>query len=99
MVAVIAPILAGIIEQGRKENLFSVTHPMAAAEIILQLSSANRGAMAELATPTRKSTSATARAALEEGLRFQGVVVDRMLGLRDGSVDLVGSPMRKRASS
>ncbi len=99
MVSVMAPVLARIIEQGKVEGIFRVTHPTAAAEIILQLSSTNHDAIASLTKASGKSAIATALAALEDRLRFQGIVIDRMLGLPDGRVDLVGSRARKRALS
>jgi AcrR family transcriptional regulator len=89
MVSVVAPVLARIIEQGKKERIFKVGDPLAAAEIILQISSANSSAMAALTRASGKAAVRAARAALEERLRFQGIAVDRILGLRDGSIALV----------
>lgn len=89
MVSVVAPVLAGIIEQGKRERIFKVSDAQAAAEIILQISSANSNAMAALTRASGKAAVRAARAALEERLRFQGIAVDRILGLRDGSVELV----------
>jgi AcrR family transcriptional regulator len=90
MVSVMAPVLAGIIEQGKKERIFKVSDSLAAAEIILQISSTNSNAMAALTRASGKAAVHAARAVLEDRLRFQGIAVDRILGLRDGSVELVG---------
>jgi AcrR family transcriptional regulator len=89
MVSALAPVLATIIEQGKKERTFKVTDPLAVAEIILEISSANRNLLAALANASGKVAVRAARAALEERLRFQGIAVDRILGLRDGSVELL----------
>ena len=94
---VMAPVLARIIEQGKKERVFKVGDPLAAAEIILQITSINSSAMDALTRASGKAAVRTARAALEERLRFQGVAVDRILGLRDGSVELYDARAVKRA--
>ncbi len=89
MVAVMAPVLARIIDQGKHEGIFKVGDPLTAAEIILQISSANRGAMASLAGASEASEIRAARAILRKRLLFQGIAVDRILGLPEGSVRLV----------
>lgn len=91
MSAVMAPVLAQIIEQGRRERLFKVSDALAAAEIILHVSAADRNAIDALQHASGKAAARDARKALDERLRFQGVAVDRILGLPDGSVDFVGS--------
>ncbi len=88
MVSVVAPVLAGIIEQGKRERIFKVSDAQAAAEIILQISSTNSNAMAALTRASGKAAVRAARAGLEERLRFHGIAIDRILGLRDGSVKL-----------
>lgn len=91
MAPVMAPLLARIIEQGKRERLFKVVNTLATAEIILHISAADRNVTAALNSASGKAAIRVARAALEERLRFQGIAVDRILGLRDGSVDLVGT--------
>lgn len=90
MAKVMAPLLAKIIDQGVTEGIFRVTNSMATAEVILQVSSTNHAAVTRLANATGKSETRDARAAQEERLRFQGIACDRILGLPDGRIDLVG---------
>lgn len=86
VMAVVAPALARIIAQGKGEGVFDISDPMAAAETILQLSASTREAMARVVEASGEAERATAWAAFDARLRFQGVVVDRILGLPDGSV-------------
>lgn len=83
---VIAPVLARIVAQGVEEGVFDVPDPQAAAEIVLQLGASTHDAMGRAIAAAGTADSASAIRALEDRLRFQGIAVDRILGLPDGSI-------------
>ena len=87
--AVMVPVLARIIAQGRKEGLFDVADPRAAAEIVLALGASTHDAVARAVEAAGTVEASAAADALEERLRLQGVAIDRILGLPDGSVAFV----------
>ncbi|ALM53968.1 TetR/AcrR family transcriptional regulator [Halomonas huangheensis] len=87
--AVVTPLLARIIEQGRQEGRFDVPDAHLAAETILQLGAASYRTVARAMNAAGTDEADTAADELDQALRFQGVVVDRILGLADGSVDYV----------
>jgi AcrR family transcriptional regulator len=88
-IAVMRPVLAGIIAQGKAEGRFAVPDPEAAAEIILHLGASTHDAVARAITATRTAEAEAAIEALDRRLRFHGVAVDRILGLPDGSLTFV----------
>lgn len=87
--AVVSPLLARIIEQGRQEGRFDVPDAHLAAETILHLGAATYRSVAKAMNAAGTDEADSAADELEQVLRFQGVVVDRILGLADGSVDYV----------
>jgi AcrR family transcriptional regulator len=86
----VAPYLASILDHGRDRGEFDVPDPLRAAEIILTLGASNRPLQAKVMYAETPKERADARRALAARLKFHGLVVDRMLKLPDGSVDLVG---------
>lgn len=86
MTAAVAPALAAVIARGRDQGVFRVSDPEPIAEIILNLSAINRAALARLVLARDPAEAAGARAALEARLRLQGVVIDRILGLPEGTI-------------
>lgn len=88
-VAIVGPVLARIIDQGRREGRFKVPDADAAATIILQLNTASHDAVARALRAAGTADAPAAMDALEKLLRFQGLAIDRILGLPDGSVDYV----------
>ncbi|MPZ36453.1 MAG: TetR family transcriptional regulator [Rhizobiales bacterium] len=87
--AVMVPILARVIAQGKQEGRFDVPEPQVAAEILLQLGAATHDAVARAIEATGTPEAAIAADALDERLRLQGIAIDRILGLPDGSVAFV----------
>lgn len=79
------PVLARIIAQGQAEGIFDVPDPAAAAETVLLLGASSREAMARAIAASGTDEAAAAVEALDARLRFQGIAVDRILGLPDGS--------------
>jgi len=92
--AVLAPALARIIEQGNAQGVFDADDPALAAEILLGLSNGRRAlviaALAEADTD-RALAMIVGRVGAEEA------VIDRLLGLKPGGVDLMGPKDALRA--
>ncbi|KRE12500.1 TetR family transcriptional regulator [Bosea sp. Root483D1] len=88
-IAVMRPVLTGIIAQGKTEGVFAVPDPEAAAEIILHLGASTHDAVARTIAATGTADEDAAIEALDQRLRFYGVAVDRILGLPDGSIPFV----------
>jgi AcrR family transcriptional regulator len=87
--AVMLPVLTRIIAQGKAEGIFDVPDPEAAAEIVLQLGASTHNAVARTIAAAGTPEESTAIEALDERFRFQGIAIDRILGLPDGSLILV----------
>lgn len=87
--AVMAPMFAAIIEEGRREGTFDVTDARVTAELLLHLGTATHDAIADALEAAGTDRAPQAAGALEERLRAQGIAMDRILGLPDGSVTFV----------
>lgn len=88
-VAVMRPVLAGIIAQGKAEGRFAVPDPDAAAEIILHLNASTHDAVARTIEAMGTADEDAAINALDQRFQFQGIAMDRILGLPDGSLTIV----------
>jgi AcrR family transcriptional regulator len=89
VLGVMVPVLAGIIEQGRKEGIFDTPDATATAEIVLQLGTSTYTAVARAIEASGTGEAGAAADALDERLRLQGIAIDRILGLPDGSIAFV----------
>lgn len=87
--AVMAPVLACIIEQGKREGRFDVPDARAVADLVLQLGAATHDAVARAIVASGTPDAETAADALDERLQLQGIGIARILGIPDGSVVLV----------
>ncbi|MGO4737706.1 TetR/AcrR family transcriptional regulator [Bosea sp. 2KB_26] len=83
------PVLTRIIAAGKAEGVFKVPDAGIAAEIVLHLSATSRDAMARAISASGTPDAPAAIDALDQQLRFQGIAIDRILGLPDGSVTYV----------
>jgi AcrR family transcriptional regulator len=83
---VMLPLFANILQQGKAEGLFRIDDPATTAEIILQLGSSTRDAVARAIEASGTSHADEAAAALDERLRQHGIAIDRILGLPDGTI-------------
>ena len=82
------PLLVRIIAEGAEEQVFDTPDPAAAADIILHLMTAQRDdAMALMSARGRMEFEAAAERMIHK-LVFLGSVVDRILGLPEGSIEL-----------
>jgi AcrR family transcriptional regulator len=86
---VMVPLLAGLIARGRAQGIFRVEDATVAAEIVLQLGTSTHDVVARAVAATGAEEREAAAAALDERLRQQGIAIDRILGLPDGSVVFV----------
>lgn len=88
-IAVMRPVLTGIIAQGKAEGAFTVADPEVAAEIILHLNASSHDAVARTIDAMGTAEEDTAIEALDQRFQFQGIAIDRILGLPDGSLTIV----------
>lgn len=89
VIPVVVPVLTRIIAQGQAEGVFDVPDPGTAAEIVLRLSASSHDVMAQAISASGTADATAAIAALDRHLRFQGIAIDRILGLPDGSITYV----------
>jgi AcrR family transcriptional regulator len=84
--AVLAEPLARLIEQGIKEGVMFSGDPRTTAEIVLGLGSITHDAVAGILAARTADEFEAGKSALRHRLEQQGIAVDRILGLPDGSV-------------
>ncbi|MGX5734743.1 TetR/AcrR family transcriptional regulator [Bosea thiooxidans] len=88
-IKVMLPVLVRILAQGQAEGVFKVPDVEAAAEIVLHLGVSTHDAVARAIKASGTDDEDAAIEALDRRLRFHGLVVDRILGLPDGSIQYV----------
>jgi AcrR family transcriptional regulator len=89
--AVLAPALAEIIQQGEAEGVFDAGNPHMAAEVLLGLSTGRRALVIDAMDEAERDVDA-GLAMIVERVRAEEAVINRVLGLRSGAVDLIGPP-------
>lgn len=88
---VMAPALATIIAQGQAEGVFAAGDPRAMADALLWLNNGRRPIVMEaLALAERDLDGAVTR--IVERVRAEEAIMDRVLGLPAGGVEVLGSP-------
>lgn len=85
----VLPLFTEIIAAGRDDGSFDVPDAHLAAQAILALGSMTHDAVARAITSKGTGDGRAANAALSAALDWQGVVIDRILGLPDGSIQFV----------
>lgn len=88
-VEAVLPLFAEIIAAGRKDGSFDVPDAHLAAQAILALGRMSHDAVAAAVASKGTGNGRAANAALNAALDWQGVMIDRILGLPDGSVQYV----------
>jgi AcrR family transcriptional regulator len=83
---VMLPLFVDILKQGKAEGRFRIDDPATTAEIILQLGTSTHDAVARAIEASGTPRAEEAAAALDERLRQQGIAIDRILGLPDGTI-------------
>ena len=80
------PILTGIIRQGVKERLFRTADPEGVADLLQQLASNTYSLVTRyIGAGTEQEKQETLKA-FHRRLRLNGMAIDRLLGLQDGSL-------------
>jgi len=85
---VVRPILARIIAEGVAEQTFDTPDPDNAAETIMHLMSSNRDLISQLYMTRDRFTFERLARLLLDKMTFLGTVMDRILGLPEGSIVL-----------
>jgi len=86
---VIQPILAKIVAEGVADRTFDTTDPDAAAETMLHLMASIRPMVAALYAATNEVDIQRAMNQLVARMRYLSTVIDRILGIPEGSIELV----------
>lgn len=89
-ISALAPLLADIIEQGKREDVFDVPNALIAAESMLWMAIARRSTIAQALNRAFAGHVDAATDMIVFRLRAEGLMLDRMLGAPDGSIDLIG---------
>jgi AcrR family transcriptional regulator len=89
MMGVVRPLLTRIIAEGVAERSFDTPDPDHAAEIILYLMGATRDQIIALFSAAGHAEREAVTAELAAKLDYVSTVVDRILGLPEGSIQLV----------
>lgn len=84
--AVMLPMFVAILSQGKAEGRFRIDDPATTAEIILQLGASTHDVVARAMEASGTPQAEEAAAAFDERLRQQGIAIDRILGLPDGTI-------------
>jgi AcrR family transcriptional regulator len=90
---VVRPLLARIITEGVAEQTFDTPDPEAASEVILHLMTSHRELASALFAAKDRPAFEAAAAALMRKLTYVGTVIDRILGLPDGSIELADASL------
>lgn len=94
--AVLAPALTAIIEQGEAEGVFDAGDPRTAADTLLWLSNGRRGLVITAMAMAETDVDAALRLIVDR-VRAEEAITNRILGLKSGGVDLLGSEAVIRA--
>ena len=83
------PRSRSIIAQGVKEGIFHTPDPMGTAGMILQLGAGAYGVIARALDATTEHEIEEAADTLENLLKLHGVAIERILGVPEGSLQVV----------
>lgn len=95
--AVLAPAVTEVIRQGAREGAFQVTDPAVTAEAILALAEGRRALVMEALSKAEAGDLDPAVALIMGRVRAEQEIIERVLGLPPGSIDLAGSEELMRA--
>lgn len=87
--AMLAPKLAQILEQGMADGSLLPADPKVMAELLIQLTATTHDAVADLLAARGETEFRRAAENFEARWRMQGLAVDRILGLPDGSLEFI----------
>ena len=86
-----APRLASIIEQGVSEAIFDVPDARTAADALLWLSNGRQALVVEALASAESGNVDDAAELIYKRVRAEEAIIDRILGVAPGSVQLIGS--------
>jgi AcrR family transcriptional regulator len=84
----ITPVLTHIVEQGVREGTFDVPDAGVVAEILVQLANARQALVAEAVQQAARGEIDQATETLEHRIGVEEKIIDRILGLPEGSITL-----------
>lgn len=85
----VRPTLVRIIREGVADRTFDTPSPDGAADVIMHLLSSNRGLVLEMCAASDKAEYDRLAAQLVDQLSYLATVIDRILGLPEGSLDFI----------
>lgn len=85
----IIPIIAEVLEQGMADGTFLPGDPGLTAEIVVAMATLTHSAVAEVLAAEDDLSFERAARSFEKRLEAQGIAVDRVLGLPEGSVEFI----------
>lgn len=85
----VLPYFEKIIEAGQLDGSFNVPNARIAAEAVLTLASMSHDTVATALAARGRQDRAAANKALHDAMTFQGIIIDRVLGMPDGSIQFV----------
>ena len=87
-VTALGPVMTRVVEQGVREGVFDAPDPEIVGELLLSLGNARLTILAEAFMLVRKGDMKKAAALLEARVRKEEMLVERVLGLKPGSIQL-----------
>ena len=94
--AVLSPALAGIIEAGKREGAFDAGDASIAADTLLWLSNGRRRVIMDAMAQAPADLEAAVTSVVRR-LRDEEAIIDRILGLPPGSIQVIGAEDELRA--
>jgi AcrR family transcriptional regulator len=91
MHSAVAPTLAAMIEQGVREGVFGVCDARTTADALVWLGSARQTIVAQAMAAAESGDVDRAAQQIYRRLTAEGLIIDRILGVPPGSVELIGS--------
>jgi AcrR family transcriptional regulator len=88
-VAALRPVLTALVKQGVRERIFDVPDPDIVAELIVLMSNARYAVFTEAMAIADKGDLAGAAKHLEHRMRKEEAVIERVLGVKPGTIRLV----------
>jgi len=89
--AALGPTIAGVIAAGQAEGRFDVADPEIAAEALLWMGESRRLLVVQAMSAAEAGDVDAATALIMKRVRAEEAMIDRILGLHAGGVDLAGS--------
>lgn len=90
---IVRPLMVRIIAEGVAERTFDTADPEAATDVILHLMTSQRELATALFDARDRTTFDAAASAMLKRLTFLGTVIDRILGLPEGSIELADASL------